>query len=634
VRYGLTARLLLATGVVAVIVTTAFALLFFAMTAVHRARDMAVRSADEAYVARDVRRMLVDMETNQRGFIITGEKSFLAPWEVARQRLPERLTALRNMVDDPGQATRAKQLETEALAYVNDYAVPLVDAARRGDAWVRSLPAMDEGKRRMDALRQRLDAYLTMELSLGLAEQTNADRDYQRATIVAAVGLGVSVLVTALSTVYLARGVVRPVRQTARMAERLSAGDLDACVPETGKAEIGVLERDFNAMAESLQTGHAELTRVNDEQAALRHVATCVAQGRPASEVFASVTEEVGLLLDAEITRLLRFEADGSATVAGAWTRTGKPVPVGARIEIDMTVASPVRQSSKSARRTEMSPPGLAEGSYSAVGAPVMVSGAVWGAMTALSPLDRPLPKDTETRMAKFTDLVGTAIANAQARADLMASRTRIVAAADESRRRIERDMHDGIQQRLVALTLKLRMAEENVPPAAPELREQLAALNAGLLDAVEELRELSRGIHPAILSKGGLGPALRALSRRSAVPMELDVSVDRRLPATVEAAAYYVAAEALTNAAKHANASVVELSAGVRDGHLFLMVRDNGTGGADPSRGSGLVGLCDRVEAVGGTLTVASPRGQGTTLFAELPLGGQDKLEVVSGAD
>jgi signal transduction histidine kinase len=300
-------------------------------------------------------------------------------------------------------------------------------------------------------------------------------------------------------------------------------------------------------------------------------------------------------------------------------------VPVGARIDIDMTVAALVRQGGTSARRTEQSPPGLTAGSYSAVGAPITVSGALWGAMTALSPIDGPLPEDTETRMTEFTDLVGIAIANAQARADLMASRTRIVAAADQTRRRIERDLHDGIQQRLVALALKLRLAEANVPPGIPELRQEISALDVGLLEAVEELRELSRGIHPAILSKGGLGPALKALSRRSAVPMALDVRVDHRLPETVEAAAYYVAAEALTNVAKHADASVVELSAAIADGHLTLVIRDDGAGGADPSRGTGLIGLTDRVEAVGGTLTVASQRGQGTTLRAELPVGGQD---------
>jgi signal transduction histidine kinase len=565
------------------------------------------------------------METSQRGYIITGEQSFLAPWEAGRQKLPERLTTLRNMVDDPGQADRAKQLETDARSYVNDYSVPLVDATRRGDARVRGLPASEEGKRRMDALRQELDAFLTTEFSLSNAEQMRADRNYQRATVVAGVGLAASLLVTALSTVYLARGVVGPVRRTARMAERLSAGDLEARVPETGKAEIGVLERNFNALGESLQRGRDELARVTDEQAALRRVATCVAEGRPAGEVFTSVTKEVGLLLDAEITRLLRFESDGSGTVAAAWTRTGNPVPVGARIEIDITVAARVRQGGKSARLVEESPPGLSPGSYSAVGAPIIVTGALWGAVTALSPLDRPLPEDTEARMVEFTDLVGTAIANAQARADLVASRARVVTAADETRRRIERDLHDGIQQRLVALALKLRLVEPNVPAESPELREQLAALDAGLLEAVEELRELSRGIHPAVLSKGGLGPALRSLSRRCAVPIELDVRVENRLPEPIEGAAYYVAAEALTNAAKHADASVVELSAAVTDGHLLLIVRDDGTGGADLSGGSGLIGLTDRVEAVGGTLNVVSPRGQGTTLRAELPLDIKD---------
>jgi signal transduction histidine kinase len=625
--------LLLATGLVAAVVIAVFVFQFLAMSAVHRARDMAVHSAAASYVARDVRRVLGDIETNERGFIITGEQSFLTPWEVAREQLPERLATLRNMVDDPGQAASAKQLETDAISYINGYAVPLVDAARRGEARVRSLPSMNEGKQRMDALRQQLDAFLTTESSLSLAEQMKADRDYQRATIVAAVGLGASLLVTALSTVYLARGVVGPVRRTARMAEKLSAGGLEARVAETGKAEIGVLERNFNAMGESLQRGRDALARVNDEQAALRHVATCVAQGRPANEIFASVTEEVGLLLDAEITRLLRFEADGSGTVVAAWTRSGDPVPVGARIAIDTTVASRVQQSGTSARLAEQSPPGLSAGSYSAVGAPIVVSGALWGAITALSPLDRPLPEDTETRMAEFTDLVGTAIANAQARADLMASRARIVTAADESRRRIERDLHDGIQQRLVALALKLRLIEPSVSPEASDLREELEGLDAGLFEAVEELRELSRGIHPAILSRGGLGPALRSLSRRCAVPIDLDVRVDGRLPETVEAAAYYVAAEALTNAAKYANASFVELSAAVRNGHLFVEVRDDGAGGADPSRGSGLIGLTDRVEAAGGTLTVASPRGQGTMLRAELPLGGHDD-EVIKGAE
>ena len=622
-RVGLTTRLLLATSVLALIVVAAFVLLLFAMADVSRARGVAQNSLEEGIVARDVRNLLVDMETGQRGFIITGEPSFLEPWENSRRALPGRLAALREIVDDPGQTARAERLERDALAYIDDYSVPVVDGARRGDSSVRSLAVSADGKQRMDALRRELDAYLATERSLSVSDQTAADRDYRRATAFASGGLAASVVMTALITAYLARGVVRPVRRTAQMAERLAAGDLGARVPETGRAEIGVLERTFNSMAESLQRGRDELARLNEEQAALRRVATLVAHGMPSDEVFAAVTKEVALLLGSEITRLLRFEPDGSATVAATWNRTGGALPVGSRIAIDGIVAAPVRDSGKPARRVEQSPPDLPGGSYSAVGAPIMVGGTIWGAMTALSPQDQPLPAGTEARIGEFTDLVGTAIANAQARADLVASRARIVAAADESRRRIERNLHDGIQQRLVALALQLRLIEPDVPPEALELGRQLRGLDVGLADALDDLREVSRGIHPAVLSEGGLVPALKALARRTPVPMEFDLDVENRLPPSVEAAAYYLVAEAITNAVKHARASVVRVSAAVRGSRLFLTVRDDGAGGADPSCGSGLIGLTDRAEALGGTLTIISPPGQGTSIQAELPLSG-----------
>jgi signal transduction histidine kinase len=317
----------------------------------------------------------------------------------------------------------------------------------------------------------------------------------------------------------------------------------------------------------------------------------------------------------------LRFEADGTGTVAAAWTQTDNPIPVGCRIELAATVAEPVRQSGAPARHTEISPPGLPDGTYCAVGAPIIVGGTAWGAITALSPTEDALPDDTETRMAEFTHLVGTAIANAQAHYDLMASRARIVAATDESRRRIERNLHDGIQQRLVTLALGLRAAEADATPTNPGVRQQLLALNEELASALEELREVSRGIHPAILSKGGLGPALRTLARRAEITVDCNIDVQRRLPATVEAAAYYVTAECLTNVAKHAQASAVSLVAAVRDERLTLTIRDDGTGGADPSRGSGRIGLIDRVEALGGTVRFDSPRGVGTTVCVDLPV-------------
>jgi signal transduction histidine kinase len=233
------------------------------------------------------------------------------------------------------------------------------------------------------------------------------------------------------------------------------------------------------------------------------------------------------------------------------------------------------------------------------------------------------MPDGTEARIGDFADLVATAIANAETHAELKASRARIVAAADQARRGIERDLHDGAQQRIVSLGLGLRALEASIPQEQATLRQQLDNLVNGMADLYTELQELSRGIHPAILSKGGLGPAIKTLARRSVVPVSLEIGVDRRLPESVEATAYYVIAEALTNAAKHAEASEVTVRAGFDGGDLCLVIADDGNGGAAPSGGTGLIGLKDRVEAVSGSLEVSSPLGGGTTIAARIPVGG-----------
>jgi signal transduction histidine kinase len=256
-------------------------------------------------------------------------------------------------------------------------------------------------------------------------------------------------------------------------------------------------------------------------------------------------------------------------------------------------------------------------GYKSAIGSPIVVEGRLWGVISAAS-TEGLMPPGTEARLTSFTELVATAITNAEGSAELAASRRRIVEAADEARRRIERDLHDGIQQRLVALTFRARAMTRE---PADELPGSAAELVEGLKEVSEELREVSRGIHPTILTEAGLGPALRVLARRSTVPIEVDVRVDERLPAPVEAAAYYFASEALTNVAKHAHANVVELNAAREDGVLTLQVRDDGIGGVDTGRGSGILGLTDRVEALGGTISIASPSHGGTTLCIRLPV-------------
>jgi signal transduction histidine kinase len=251
---------------------------------------------------------------------------------------------------------------------------------------------------------------------------------------------------------------------------------------------------------------------------------------------------------------------------------------------------------------------------------PLNVEGRLWGLVNA-STRRGPFPPGTTDRLADFTELVATAVGNAESRAELAASRARIVAASDQARRRIERDLHDGTQQRLVSLTLAARTAEADVAANRGDLRAELSRIAAGLAEAMTELQEFSRGIHPAILSERGLGPALRTLARRSALAVDLDVTTSTRCPEPVEVAAYYVASEALANAMKHAQASRIEISLATRHGSLLLSIRDNGIGGADPARGSGLAGLTDRVEALGGSIHVHSPTGAGTHITVDLPL-------------
>ena len=376
----------------------------------------------------------------------------------------------------------------------------------------------------------------------------------------------------------------------------------------------------------SLRASEAGYRRVADEQAALRRVATLVARGARPSEVFAAATDEVGRVLGTDITWLRRYlpgpaAASIAAFAAGERLPPEEPRPLGGH-----NIATLVHKTGRPAR-VQGSDWLLHDGKgqvlpiTSGVGVPVVVAGSLWGAMAVASSTEAPLPPDTEARLAAFTELIATAIANAEAHDELSASRARVVASADETRRRIERDLHDGAQQHFVSLALQLRAVQASMPPDQAKLADELGRVATGLKDALADLRELSRGIHPAILAEAGLVPALQALARRSRAPVGLDVRIEDRLPERVEVTAYYIVSEALTNAAKHANATVVHIDVDATHSAVRLAVRDDGVGGADPARGSGLLGLYDRVEAAGGTITIHSPIGEGTELLVELPL-------------
>jgi PAS domain S-box-containing protein len=372
----------------------------------------------------------------------------------------------------------------------------------------------------------------------------------------------------------------------------------------------------------------SELRRLVGEQAALRRVATIVARGVSPADVFSAVAEEGERLLDAQATTIGRLEPDGTMAVVASSGTARSELPVGSRVTLESNLAlTTVVRTGRSARVDDYSRASefvdrrvQRLGIRCAVAVPILVGGSLWGAIAA-GTNRKQFPADAEQRLTDFTELLATAIANADSRAELAASRRRIVAASDEARRQIERDLHDGTQQRLVSLGLAVRAAAADVPPERRHLRAELSRVATALAAAVEDLQEISRGIHPAILSAGGVGPALRTLARRSAIPVELHLATDARLPEPIEVAAYFVASEAMANATKHARASGIEVSLALSDGGLRLSIRDDGVGGADSGRGSGLVGLRDRVEALGGTIRIDSPPGGGTSLVVTLPL-------------
>jgi signal transduction histidine kinase len=454
----------LASALLSVVIGGVFTFLVATISVMRETAALARHSEKVIVAAYDLERTFIDLETGERGFLITRNETFLQPWTAAQAGFEAQAARLYRLAADrhPAQAERAAKIASDGRSYIQDYSEPTVQAIRQGQiSEVTATAATEEGKRRIDDIRRQFDDFVRVERGLAVERDARSEQAARRAVLVALGGTAVSVVMIFGFGAYLTRGVIRPIRRTSVMAGAVANGDLSVRMPETGKDEIGHLQRSFNTMATSLERGRDEL----------------------------------------------------------------------------------------------------------------------------------------------------------------MASRARIVASADAARRRIERDLHDGIQQRLVALGLKLRLAEEDAPPDH-DLRQQLGSLASELTDVIDDLRETSRGIHPAILSKGGLRPAIAALARRSPVPVQLHLRIDRKLPDPVEVAVYYVVSEALTNTAKHARASCVWAEVATDDSEVCLTLRDDGVGGAHMRQGSGLIGIRDRVEALGGTIEVSSPANGGTTLRVRMPAG------------
>ena len=386
-----------------------------------------------------------------------------------------------------------------------------------------------------------------------------------------------------------------------------------------------------NAQSRTELAGSEKRAReLANEQAALRRVATRVAQGASPDEVFTAVADEVAGIIDIPVVGVNRYESDGTFTIVGIVG--ANHFTVGSRWQVEEAgIAGMILATGRPSRWDDYPtmPGRLGEAVReellgSTVGVPIVVEGSIWGFMVAAAKPGQPIPADTESRLARFTELVATAVSNATARTDLLTSRARLVSTADETRRRLERDLHDGIQQWLVTLALRARTAAGHAAQGESPAQE-LSALADDLVAVTEELREISRGIHPAILSEAGLDDALAALARRSAIRVDLDVSFQARFDPPVESTVYYVVAELITNAAKHSQASRIAVRGGLLGDSLELAVEDDGIGGADPVRGTGLLGLKDRIDTLGGTISLVSSPGGGTKVRVNLPISSQE---------
>jgi signal transduction histidine kinase len=398
----------------------------------------------------------------------------------------------------------------------------------------------------------------------------------------------------------------------------------EAPFPADTESQIGEFTELVSTAVSNAQA-HEESVRLTDEQAALRRVATLVARAAPPSDVFTAVADELARLLDADTTMIARADPDAMMTVVARFGGGGEPTPMASRWTLEQpAIVAKVVQTGGSVRVDDggdsgtFGDPSDSIGAGSSVATPVLVAGRLWGA-TIVAKECEPLAADAERRTVAFTELVATAIANADARAQLIASRARLLTAGDDARRRVVRDLHDGAQQRLVHTIIALKLARRAQQRDDDSVDEFMADALEQAQQANEELRELAHGILPPVLASGGLQPAVKVLVSRLRVPVEVAVPGER-LPAEIEASAYFVIAEALTNVVKHARARRAEINAWVDDRVLHLDVRDDGIGGARAD-GTGLVGLHDRLAALGGRLRVESPAEGGTRIAATLPL-------------
>ncbi len=624
-------RLASASGVLALVIGATFVLLLVAIEDVRKTTRLADHSRVTLTASDGVELLVFNLESGARAFVLTGQERSLGPWKLALAQFPAKARKLEGLAVGTSQEERAERIVADVRSYIRDYSIPLVSAVRRGDPAASSLAVTAEGQRKVAAIRGRIDDFDAAERARLGERQDDAHAEARAAVVLGIVGLVGSFAMIAAFAIYLVRQVAWPVRRRAAMASRLAQGDFSVRLPETGVGEVGELERSFNVMARSLERSRDDLDRLLLEQGALRRVATLVAEGAEPGRIFATVTREIGELSGADLAWMERYESDAEVTALAAWSRDPAAVmATGRRFKLDgpsmaasvLEAGAPARIDSFVGGEGEIAAEARALGIRSSVGCPVLVEGRLWGVIAAFSKREGAFPAETESQIGEFTALVATAIANADSRNELIASRARIVAAADEARRRIRRDLHDGGQQRLVHALITLKLARRSLAGGDPDAEVLIDEAVEHTEAAVEALRELSHGILPSILTRGGLRAGVQAVVARMPLPVDVDVTAER-FPPGVEATAYFVVSEALTNTVKHSGATRARVVAEASGGVLRVEISDDGRGGAAPDGGSGLVGLRDRVAALDGYLEIESPPGGGTRILMRLAVPG-----------
>lgn len=552
-------------------------------------------SAAVLLAANRLERLVVDLEQSQLRYLATGNAVSLHPWQAARAALPRQAAALQRLAAEngPEQDRRAREIVRAATAYLREHAEPLMTMARRDLRIARTFLSRAEGRRRIETIRRQFDGFADVQHRLVQASERDAVPAVRRMAAAAAGASGTLLLV------FLAAGFVK--------RRRGSGGDAGPWWPDLGR-----------------------LRRLPGEHEALRRLATLAAAAAPPEEIAGETARQLGRFLRAEHAMVCRYEPDGTVLVTGHWSAPGAPPvmpPAEGRWPVeDDQVATSVRETGRPARLHDDRGAAGALGDWLAaneirrfIGCPIVVGERLWGMAAVLSRASRRRTARTEQTMGQFAGLAGVALVHARHRAELAASRVRLIEAADAARRRIERHLHENTQQRLVAVGLELRAAERIVPPGMEELREQVSGAARDVKEIIEGLQDVARQLHPAFLLRRGLEPSLRALARRTPLPVDLEAHGRQSPSSNIAMTVYYVVAEALANAVLHAHASVVRVRIDLGD-EVRLRIDDDGVGGARPYPGSALAHLRDRAEALGGAFMIDSPAGGGTSVRVTIP--------------